>query len=390
MFSFGKIYNFVLKIFYCGILISILINQKHTVSMRIIYLVIFTLIIFNDYLRYYGKFSKRQYRIYSILFAMSSGAVLAVFERGYTPAYFFMLMYEIVVYCNDQWNKKLTAIHASIVTISWIAGVFMKGIEYFDITDLFGLLYYFMFILLFYSIRIQRKEKEKIERLNEELDEKNKQLERYASEIEDLIVAKERNRVAGELHDSLGHSLTAMIMHLDYIEKVVDTDIVKAKQLINKIQNHARECMESLRKTVYELKEKSDTFYLTKAIEALIDNVSIKGRVTIYTCYEGGIEDLEVKCKHVLYRVVKEAITNSIKHGNADKIYIQLSSLENCIVLEIEDNGIGCQDIIYGNGLKGIKDRIDSLGGKVQYVTDIDKGFRIYIEILLDEGETGD
>jgi signal transduction histidine kinase len=201
-------------------------------------------------------------------------------------------------------------------------------------------------------------------------------------EIEKLTITKERNRVAQEIHDSLGHSITGLIMHLDYLEKINNKKPEENETVIKKCQDLSRNAMKDLRKAVFALKENDEMNSLHESIEELIKNLENESINIIYK-KQGIIEKLPPEIKFITYRIVQEVITNSIKHGKANEIVLELindKKTNNFYIME-SDNGIGSDRILVGNGIKGIEDRIRVFNGEVSIKTKKNMGFNINISI---------
>jgi signal transduction histidine kinase len=210
----------------------------------------------------------------------------------------------------------------------------------------------------------------------------NSKLSKSLIEIEKLTITKERNRVAQEIHDSLGHSITGLIMHLDYLEKINHKKPEENETVIKKCQDLSRNAMKDLRKAVFALKENDEMNSLHESIEELIKNLENESINIIYK-KQGIIEKLPPEIKFITYRIVQEVITNSIKHGKANEIVLELindKKTNNFYIME-SDNGIGSDRILVGNGIKGIEDRIRVFNGEVSIKTKKNMGFNINISI---------
>ena len=201
-----------------------------------------------------------------------------------------------------------------------------------------------------------------------------------SEEIEKLTIEKERNRVAGEIHDTLGHNLVALNMNLDVAEKLMDSDIDKTRELLKKAKTLSKESMASLRKAVYALKEEKP-IALGKRLNLIIQDIESTGAIKIVLDMDEEVESLPLKHKDIIYKSIREGITNSIKHGKASKIILDIKFDEDKVNIYIKDNGLGCIDLVKGNGLLGIENRVDSIGGKVNYDSVEGKGFTV--EILI-------
>jgi signal transduction histidine kinase len=220
-------------------------------------------------------------------------------------------------------------------------------------------------------------------RLNEELNVMNKKLKDSILTIENLTISKERNRIAQEIHDTLGHCLTALVMHLEFLKKISDKENTKNLELIKKTENIARESMKELRKAVYALKEDEDIYKDFKfSLNNMAENISLND-IKVDFDFIGNVNELKLELKNIIFKTLQEIITNSLKHGKAKKINIKLKVTRIVVSIEAADDGIGCEDIIMGNGLKGIEQRFLSLGGIVNFNPEKNKGFSIKAVIPL-------
>lgn len=140
--------------------------------------------------------------------------------------------------------------------------------------------------------------------------------------------------------------------------------------------------MESLRKAVYALKEGS-LRTLLDSIKIMVDNIESTGKIKVILNIDERVEELPPKYKDIIYFSIKEALTNSIKHGEADEVDIDFKFEE--LILSIRDNGLGCSSLVKGNGLLGIEERVCKFGGSVNYSIEGDKGFEI--QLILDRVE---
>ncbi|MGF7060479.1 sensor histidine kinase [Brassicibacter mesophilus] len=391
-------FSFVLrKIVLFVIFTNIIFRYKDVPKFMAVYLTIFICLIVNDNLRLRSFLGDTEERyIISLTISTIGSIVLCYLAHGYAQVYITIIMYELVVFTDYKVSKLL--IKLQITALFWyiMRDVFNESIlEIFNISfwqengvDLSMILISFSFyILLLYFIKFQTTEKRKFQSINNELNESYKKLQEYSAEIEKLIVSKERNRVAQEIHDSIGHSLTALIMHLDLVEKMLDKDIQKSREIIIRTQDLARNSMKEVRKAVYALKEEPISNGLMSSLNELKCNLIISEGIEIYYDIEDNIETLSPGLKDVLFKTIKESFTNGIKHGKATEFKVKIFCLENSLILEIKDNGKGCSKINEGNGLQGIKNRVNVLNGEVEYLSKEEEGFIIIVTIPIKEQE---
>lgn len=243
---------------------------------------------------------------------------------------------------------------------------------------------FFFFLSIIYMLYISHSihiEKEETKRLNEKLKLSNIKLHEYSQKIEELSIARERERVAQEIHDSLGHSLMALIMHLEFAEKTFTSNPEKAQKVIIKARNIAKTSTSKLREVVNVLKEERNIESLRNSVDELIDKFSTLGNIKINLIMNEDLEFLNPGFKLCIYKTIRESLTNGIKHGKATLFKLKLFIEKNNLILIIKDNGVGCDKIIMSNGLKGIENRIKNLGGYVDFDSYKNEGFSIKAKI---------
>ena len=314
---------------------------------------------------------------------MILSSILIYNIRGYSEILMFIIIYELILFTEGKLSKIFIILEMIfILSRTMFMNIRMEDILSIsfwkeNVIDLLmssvGFLFY---AFMLYAYRNLRKEKRKVDGLHKELELSYKKLQEQSEKIEELSISKERNRLAGEIHDNLGHNLVALNMNLDVAKKIIDKDMDKTKDLIRKAQFITKESIEELRKAVYALiEEKMHT--LKDSIDRLIDNLQSTGKIKVKLDFDDEAEELPPEYKDVIRISIKESITNSIKHGDANEINIDIKYDGFKLIIGINDNGVGCSQLIKGNGLLGIEDRVTKLGGKVDYDFKEKDGFEI-------------
>lgn len=259
----------------------------------------------------------------------------------------------------------------------------------FDSLNTFLFLVYMIFLL-----RAQLSENERILNLNRqlnaansELQKANIQLEEYAREEEQMVATRERNRLAREIHDTLGHALTGIITGAEACAALMDAAPEAAKKQMQAITEVARQGITDVRRSVKALRPDAlEKYNLEDAIKQTIDemrrvsNVEIEYRCdTQLNCFNGDEEE-------VIYRIVQESITNSIRHGEASRILVDIEREYGTLIVKIKDNGKGCKNIQKGFGLHHMEERLQLLQGQLAY--NGDDGFTVEAQIPIRWGET--
>ncbi len=212
--------------------------------------------------------------------------------------------------------------------------------------------------------------------LNHQLKEMTQTLKDKNKELEEISILKERSRIAREIHDTLGHTLTGAIVQLEVARKMVKVDEDKAIEAIDKTQKITRDGFAEVKRAIKALRPiMIEDSSLEEALQALIEKTQNHCQVVIDAKIENDIIQ-EENVKITIYRIIQEAITNSIRHGEATEIKIRIKKAdENAIMIQVTDNGRGCGTISEGYGLKGIKERVGLLGGKMMVHSEYGKGF---------------
>lgn len=240
-----------------------------------------------------------------------------------------------------------------------------------------------------YVINVQRGAIEEINELYHELQSANEQLQEYAKMTERVTQTRERNRLAREIHDTLGHTLTGIATGLDACMALVDISPEQTKKQLQLLSEVSREGLKDVRRSVNELRPDTlERLSLEAAIRKMITDMSQASEVQIFFSSQEEQLKFDEDEENVIYRVIQESITNAIRHGKASKIWVELRKVEGEVILRIRDNGVGAKELKSGFGLKHIKERIEMLHGTVTF--DGSNGFIVTARIPIRWGETYD
>lgn len=242
-------------------------------------------------------------------------------------------------------------------------------------------------------MRAQMSEKEKILSLNdklsqanEELQLVNRQMEEYAKESIINAETQERNRLAREIHDTLGHSLTGIITGLDACVTLMDVAPEAVKEQLKVIADVARNGMTDVRRSVKALRPDAlEKMELEKALVEMMDETRKASNVQIDYCCTAELSHYNKDEEEIIYRIVQESITNAIRHGKATKIMIAISMEYNIMNIWVKDNGVGCTHIEKGFGLHHMEERLAMLHGSLNYY--VNNGFILEASIPIRWGE---
>jgi signal transduction histidine kinase len=243
-----------------------------------------------------------------------------------------------------------------------------------DVTN--SLFAYLAMLLLVYLFRTNSLQKKKGESLNVELSEAN-------AKLKEITIAQERTRIAQELHDSIGHGLISLKMHLEYAGNVADSNPQKTKEVIAKALAISQASIDDLRKAVAVLKNNSlnERMELQQSLKQMIGSIQVNGRLGFEFAFDESVEYATPDIKQAIYSTVREAVTNGLKHGKAQAFSIEIKKCSVLIRVVVQNDGEPCQHLQKSHGIRGIEERIHSLEGNVEFSSAPDSSFTVTAEI---------
>ena len=219
--------------------------------------------------------------------------------------------------------------------------------------------------------------------IQEKLAIANRRLRQYALTIENQATLQERNRIAREIHDSVGHSLTAQSIQLENAALFLGKNQEKAAYHLQQARQLGKDALQNVRQSVatlrnHPLKNRS----LPVAIEQLIQE--FKHNSSIVIAFKINLSTPpSIEITTAIYRIVQEALTNISKHSGATQVHLILVEKNNRIYLQIKDNGQGFNptENTTGFGLQGMRERTEALDGKFELLAKPQQGCQITVEI---------
>ena len=205
--------------------------------------------------------------------------------------------------------------------------------------------------------------------------------EALSRQIEELTKTLERTRIARDIHDSLGHTLTNLDIQLKLAQRLFSSNSDEALRSINLAQTLSIQCIEDISLALASIR-KSD-FDLNQAIDHLI--TQIQSNTHMKATVEMSLPPLSSHMSYQIYFILKECMINIQKHAQASQVSLKGQLISSGVHLEVEDNGIGfvAQKSSIGFGLKGISERVQMLGGKLEINSILGQGTFVAIYIPL-------
>ena len=220
---------------------------------------------------------------------------------------------------------------------------------------------------LAYALLQERRARQEAQYLLHELAEANDQLTKYAAEVAQLATVRERNRIAREIHDSLGHYLTVIGVQL---EKAIAFDAVnpeEARLAVKAAKGLTDDALTEVRSSVGVLRETDESFTLQSALQALVQNMQQSG-LSVNLQWRGDEDGLSEQQLLTLFRAAQEGLTNVQKHAGAQQVLIEVSLDAETAAFRLADDGIGFDPKAMrsgGYGLQGLRERVELVRGEM-------------------------
>jgi len=356
--------------------------QQHRL---LVLVVVFFVLIANNIYKY---FSNKQSKIYGLLFIIDLVLIYLLELNSRLLINYFLHSFYIIILLEASITLPIkNGIIIGIITIIISMIKFIYLVYYkFNLLNFSQMIFFLLINILIMVVSLfgeyNKQEKEKKDLLYKELLETHKKLKEYTNEVQRLSVIEERNRIARDIHDNLGHNMTALIMQLQMADHYLQFDSLKSRKLLINSIRTAKDSLKGIREVVETLRGSTTSLTPDKALEVLTEDFSEKTGASIDLKIEGNVTDNQ-EALNAMYHILQEGLTNAIRHGHASKIWVQVKYTDKSIVFSIKDNGSGAENIKEGYGIKGIRERINALGGSVEFKSE--NGFIVEGIIYLEE-----
>lgn len=244
-------------------------------------------------------------------------------------------------------------------------------------------------MLLLYVSHLNRTSRERAH-LIEQLKRAQKELEEARQKEAELAVLRERERLARDMHDTLGHNLVALSVQLEAVQRLYRVDPQAASEAINDLKRLTRGSMDELRRTLAGLRAPGlGERPLKEALQELCADFSRRNSLPVRFDWEVGEIQLPAPVAEALWRSAQEALTNIEKHAGASKAAVCFQASEGGLRLVVEDDGAGF-DYHPGAagrfGLAGMRERVEGVGGRLAIGSAPGQGTRLEVHIPQVEG----
>lgn len=229
---------------------------------------------------------------------------------------------------------------------------------------------------------------QELQKAHGDLQEAHRQLQEAAIDTMQIAVLEERTRIARDIHDALGHSLTSLIVQLHALKYMLHEGPPQAQEAVHNMLGVAKQSLEDIRSSVHTLAS-DNTWLGLNPLRALVSQVEKHTGLQVEIITEESEVPLPQQITISLYRILQEAITNTLRHSDAKHLQVIVEMREQDIRLCVKDDGSITRDnkIRPGFGLTGIQERIEMLNGTLSYFIREPHGFQLEVTIPTKIGE---
>ncbi|MDA2271281.1 histidine kinase [Bacillus thuringiensis] len=210
---------------------------------------------------------------------------------------------------------------------------------------------------------------------NESIRKQNAVLEQYMSQIERITLAEERNRLSSELHDTVGHAYTSIIMGMETLRTELATEM--GIQRLDSLLEMGRKSIEDVRGYLHQMESPCQSPSLIQSLQNLGAEFQEHAQVNVSFRAYGEEYEMSRQAKIAFIRCLQESLTNAVRHGQGTEIIVSLQFEQQYTRLEVQDNGKGNVEWQEGFGLNAMKERAMNLQGQLSVYTKPDEGMLV-------------
>ncbi|VAW39876.1 hypothetical protein MNBD_CHLOROFLEXI01-2474 [hydrothermal vent metagenome] len=331
------------------------------------------------------------YLLFQLIITWIISSLIPIAAKGSTSTFFFILSAQSMLFL--PLIPGLLWIVAFII-VTWFGGVLTFGfITPVGIISTTG--GYLFFGTFGAALRQANAARQHTQRLLADLQQAHDQLQAYTSQAQQLAVAEERNRLAREMHDALGHRLTVAVVQLEGAQRLIPTQPDRSATMIEAMRTQLKQALAELRQTVSALRSPNGLPELSDSLETAVSNLVHTFQeatgLSIHLDLPSALPPLPQSHQLALYRAAQESLTNVQRHANAQQAWLTLTTDAEQITLTVSDDGQGFNDEGDGRfGLVGLRERAKQLGGSLQLSSAAQGGAMLRLQLPISSSEVAD
>jgi signal transduction histidine kinase len=210
-------------------------------------------------------------------------------------------------------------------------------------------------------------------------------MQKHAANAELIAIYQERARLARDIHDTIGHSLTAVILQLDALAETTAAGQAAGLESIRQIRQTAADSLSQIRRSIRDFNIPEPVLRHGPDLwRSVIEAFSRAAGVRVVANIGDGLDMLPEALDDAVFRLIQEGLTNAVRHGAPADIEVGVRVIDGFLCVRICDNGRGCADPLPGQGLRGMIERVEQLGGRVEWRSSPGYGFDVGADIPLE------
>ncbi len=350
--------------------------------------------------------------IYTCWFVIAYAIPLIVWRPGYTHRVLFPLLVTAMAAPIQLYFSSITQLHINVTSIPSMVAIFVAYRQFaiwygagfiaffmvadafifhkYEIADFIGVNVDRVLLLgIGYGVRkiyISNERMKSLLRQNEiqyqQIQEQNQALEQYSRQIEQITLLEERNRMARELHDTVGHTFTTVVMGLDAVAYLLDSGSDRARDKLEVLRELTRNGLEEVRRSIHQISPTEDDATLVMQLSRISNEFAVHTGTQVRMGVVGEEFEVPKMVRLALVRCLQESLTNAKRHGHAACVEVKLVYGKGGVELLVEDDGNGAPEHTKaGFGLTSMKDRMDALQGELVFRTRPGQGASVCCKI---------
>lgn len=324
----------------------------------------------------YYIFNKSKYKNIILILTL----ILIVFQ--YTHFYnLIIIILPINIYMLLEKKEQDRWINILVILIS-LYFIKYEVLQQYLLSAILGYIVYILVNSSFSKIQRLADENEKLKEKNTILFNQLNKDAQFHKQLKDMSRLEERNKIAQEIHDDIGHTLSGSLMQLEAAKLLLEIDVLKSKLIIQSTIDVLRKGMENIRITLRNIKPPSEQLGINK-LKLFISEFNFNSGIKTNFIYNGNVDSVTARQWKLIYDNTCEGLTNAMKYSKASKVTVNIEIHNKIIKLEVKDDGKGCSTVIKGLGIAGMEERVGNVGGQV--IVDGSQGFSIISIIPLVE-----
>ncbi|WP_074594175.1 helix-turn-helix transcriptional regulator [Bacillus cereus] len=306
------------------------------------------------------------YKYYLFTEILLYGGLCIYLTSLFPEAYNTFLISVFLIAAN---SKHLSYYWTAPITVFITTGIFYAvapSNSYWVMVTYYGFAYVMGFA--FHLLIVNHKQ-------NESIRKQNAVLEQYMSQIELITLAEERNRLSSELHDTVGHAYTSIIMGMETLRTELATEM--GIQRLDSLLEMGRKSIEDVRGYLHQMESPCQSPSLIQSLQNLGVEFQEHAQVNVSFRAYGEEYELSRQAKIAFIRCLQESLTNAVRHGQGTEIIVSLQFEQQYTRLEVQDNGKGNVEWQEGFGMNAMKERAMNLQGQLSVYTKPDEGMLV-------------